>query len=71
LARTPIGSYGGALANVSAPILGGTAIRGALERAKEVQPATIEEVYMGNVCSANVGQAPARQAAINAGRLSE
>ncbi len=64
--RTPIGSYLGALAPVAAPRLGATAIRAAIERAK-VEPAAIQEVYMGNVLSAGVGQAPARQAAIYAG----
>ena len=64
--RTPIGSFGGSLASISATELGSTAIKGALAKvgvsAKEVQ-----EVYMGNVISANLGQAPARQAAIGAG----
>lgn len=64
--RTPIGSFGGALADVAAPQLGATAIKGALERAK-VAPEWVQEVYFGNVCSANLGQAPARQAAIFAG----
>lgn len=64
--RTPIGSFGGALADVAAPQLGATAIKGALERAK-LAPEWVQEVYFGNVCSANLGQAPARQAAIFAG----
>lgn len=64
--RTPIGSFGGVLADVSAPQLGATAIKGALEQAN-VSPEWVEEVYFGNVCSANLGQAPARQAAIFAG----
>ena len=64
--RTPLGSFGGALTQFSATELGTFAIRGALERAG-VQPEEVEEVYMGNVCSANLGQAPARQAALGAG----
>lgn len=64
--RTPIGSFGGALADISAPQLGATAIKAALERAK-VAPEAVQEVYFGNVCSANLGQAPARQAAKFAG----
>ena len=63
--RTPIGSYGGMFANVSATELGTAAIRGALERAG-VDAKKIDEVFMGNVCSANLGQAPARQAALGA-----
>ena len=65
-ARTPIGSFLGALAPVPAPKLGATAIRGALSRAK-LDPKTVEEVFMGNVLSGGVGQAPARQALIYAG----
>jgi len=64
--RTPIGSFGGALSPVSAPELGSIAIRACLERV-EMQPASVEEIYFGNVCSANLGQAPARQAALKAG----
>lgn len=64
--RTPIGSFGGALADISAPQLGATAIKAALERAN-VAPDAVQEVYFGNVCSANLGQAPARQAAKFAG----
>lgn len=64
--RTPIGSFGGILSTLSATDLGGIAIRGALQRAG-VAPELIEEVYMGNVVSANVGQAPAKQAALKAG----
>ena len=62
-ARTPIGSFGGALAKVTAPKLGAVAIKGAVERAG-VNPADINEVIMGCVLTAGVGQAPARQAAI-------
>ena len=65
-ARTAIGSFGGALAEVSATRLGAAAIKGALEKAG-VNPADVSEVFMGNVLSANVGQAPARQAALFAG----
>ena len=66
LVRTPIGSFGGIFANVSAVQLGAAAIKGALEKGK-VDPKNIDEVFMGNVCSANLGQAPARQAALAAG----
>jgi acetyl-CoA C-acetyltransferase len=64
--RTPIGSFGGVLATLSAIDLGATAIRGALTRAG-VSANQVQEVYMGNVVSANVGQAPAKQAALKAG----
>jgi acetyl-CoA C-acetyltransferase len=64
--RTPIGSFGGMFAGVSATQLGAAAIKGALEKAK-VQADQVQEVFMGNVVSANLGQAPARQAAIFAG----
>lgn len=64
--RTPIGSFGGALSGFSATELGSKAIAGALEAAG-VQPDQVEEVFMGNVVSANLGQAPARQAALGAG----
>lgn len=64
--RTPIGSFGGVLAGVSATQLGAAAIRGALGKAG-VQAADVNEVLMGNVVSANLGQAPARQAARFAG----
>jgi acetyl-CoA C-acetyltransferase len=65
-ARTPVGSFGGTLAGVPAPELGATAIRAALERAR-VGPDEIEEVLMGCVVTAGVGQSPARQAALGAG----
>ncbi len=65
-ARTPIGSFLGSLASVPAPRLGAVAIRAALERAG-VEPGAVDEVVMGNVLQAGVGQAPARQAAIGAG----
>ena len=64
--RTPMGSFGGALSSVPAPALGAVAIKGALEKAGLPADA-VEEVYMGNVLQANVGQAPARQAAMAAG----
>lgn len=64
--RTPIGSFGGMLSGFSAVQLGSFAIKGALERAG-VQPEEVKEVLMGNVVSANLGQAPARQAALGAG----
>lgn len=64
--RTPIGSFGGALSTVSAPQLGATAIRAAINKAN-VDPNAIDELFFGNVCQANVGQAPARQAAIHGG----
>jgi acetyl-CoA C-acetyltransferase len=68
-ARTPSGSFLGALSTVTAPTLGGVAIRGALEKGK-VNAQEVEEVFMGQVVQAGVGQAPARQAALSAG-LSE
>ncbi|RZK48608.1 MAG: acetyl-CoA C-acyltransferase [Pedobacter sp.] len=65
-ARTPIGSFGGSLAGFSATQLGGIAIKAAVERAG-IAPSMVQEVYMGNVLSANLGQAPATQAAKFAG----
>ena len=64
--RTPMGSFGGALSSVSATKLGATAIKGALEKG-QVAASAIDEVFMGNVLQANLGQAPARQAALFAG----
>jgi acetyl-CoA C-acetyltransferase len=64
--RTPLGSFGGKLSALSAVELGSIAIKGALEKAK-VDPKEVQEVIMGNVLSANLGQAPARQASIGAG----
>jgi len=64
--RTPIGSFGGALSSIPATKLGAIAIQGALAKAG-IAPELIQEVFMGNVCSANLGQAPARQAALQAG----
>jgi len=65
-ARTPIGAFLGGLAPLAAPKLGAIAIRAALERSG-VSYDKIDEVYMGNVVQAGVGQAPARQAALGAG----
>ena len=64
--RTPLGSFGGALAGISATKLGAVAIKGALAKAV-VDGKEVQEVYMGSVMQANLGQAPARQAAIFAG----
>ena len=64
--RTPIGSFMGSLSSVTAPQLGATAIKGALEKIN-LDPNLVDEVFMGNVVQAGVGQAPARQAAIFAG----
>ena len=64
--RTPIGSFGGALKELSAPRLGAAAIRGALQKAG-ITPEQVEEVLMGCVLQGNLGQAPARQAARGAG----
>ncbi|MGB0136512.1 MAG: acetyl-CoA C-acyltransferase [Flavobacteriales bacterium] len=65
-ARTPMGSFLGALSSVPAPQLGAAAIKGALDKAG-IQPEQVGEVYMGNVLQAGLGQAPARQAAMAAG----
>ena len=64
--RTPLGSFGGALAGVSATKLGAIAIKGAMDKIK-LDPALVNEVFMGSVLQANLGQAPARQAAKFAG----
>tara|TARA_B100001142_G_C14327197_1_gene652727 strand:+ start:1094 stop:2272 length:1179 start_codon:yes stop_codon:yes gene_type:complete len=64
--RTPIGSFGGALSSVSATQLGATAIKGAINKAG-IDSKIINEVFMGNVLQANLGQAPAKQAAIFSG----
>lgn len=66
VARTPIGSFLGALSGIPAPKLGAVAIKGALEKIG-LSPDKVEEVLMGNVVQAGTGQAPARQAAIYAG----
>ncbi len=65
-ARTPIGRFGGMLANFTAIDLGAHAIQGALERAG-IGPEKVQEVFLGNVIPANLGQAPARQTALKAG----
>ena len=65
-ARTPIGKFLGSLSPLSAPELGAVAIRAALSRAG-VAPGDVEDVIMGNILAAGVGQAPARQAALKAG----
>lgn len=66
VARTPIGSFMGSLSSVPAPKLGSIAIKGALDKIN-LDPNLVEEVFMGNVVSAGLGQAPARQAAMFAG----
>ncbi|RAR73893.1 acetyl-CoA C-acyltransferase [Flavobacterium aciduliphilum] len=68
--RTPIGSFMGSLSSVSAPHLGAAAIKGALSKIN-LDPKLVDEVYMGNVVQAGVGQAPARQAALFAGLTNE
>ena len=65
-ARTPIGSFNGALSSLSATKLGGNAIKGALDKI-DLDPNNVEEVYMGCVLQANVGMNPARQSALEAG----
>ena len=65
-ARTPIGSFMGSLSSLSATQLGSAAIKGAMNKIN-LDPSLVEEVYMGNVVQAGVGQAPARQAALGAG----
>jgi acetyl-CoA C-acetyltransferase len=64
--RTPVGAFMGGLSSVPATQLGATAIKGALEKSN-VDPSLVNEVFMGNVLQAGVGQAPARQAALGAG----
>ncbi|PWG05229.1 acetyl-CoA C-acyltransferase [Polaribacter aquimarinus] len=66
VARTPIGSFLGSLSSIPAPKLGAFAIKGALDKIN-LSPELVQEVFMGNVVSAGLGQAPARQAAIHAG----
>ncbi|MEM3852421.1 MAG: acetyl-CoA C-acyltransferase, partial [Methanomassiliicoccales archaeon] len=65
-ARTPVGKFGGAFRNFSAIKLGTIALSSAIQRAG-ISPAEVEEVIVGNVLSAGLGQAPARQCAIGAG----
>ncbi len=64
--RTPMGSFGGSLKDFTAPQLGAIAIKAAVERAG-IQPENVQEVFMGSVIQANLGQAPARQASKFAG----
>jgi len=66
-ARTPIGKFGGALADMPAVELGGVAIRAALDRSNLPADVTVDEVLMGQVLQAGAGQAPARQAALRGG----
>ena len=66
MGRTPIGSFMGSLSKITAPRLGAIAIKGALNKIN-LDPKLVDEVFMGNVVSAGLGQAPARQAAILAG----
>ncbi|KAI1090347.1 acetyl-CoA acetyltransferase [Rostrohypoxylon terebratum] len=66
-ARTPVGSFLGTLSSLSATQLGSHAIKAAIERVPQIQPKDVEEVFFGNVLSANLGQAPARQCALGAG----
>ncbi|KAI1002644.1 Acetyl-CoA acetyltransferase [Podosphaera aphanis] len=68
--RTPVGSFLGSLSSLSATQLGGLAIKAAVERVPQIKPQDVEEVFFGNVLSANLGQNPSRQCAI-AGGLSE
>jgi acetyl-CoA C-acetyltransferase len=65
-ARTPLGAFQGALSSLSAPALGAAALRATLARA-DLDPARVDEVYMGCVLPAGLGQAPTRQAALSAG----
>lgn len=69
-ARTPIGAFMGSLSSLSATQLGALAIKGALDKI-QLNPKEVQEVLMGNVLQANVGQAPARQAALGAGLSDE
>lgn len=66
VARTPIGAFGGALSSLTVTQLGSTVLKAAIERAG-IKPEDVQEVFMGNVLTANAGQAPARQAALGAG----
>ncbi|KAK7745561.1 erg10, acetyl-CoA C-acetyltransferase [Cytospora paraplurivora] len=67
VARTPVGSFLGSLSSLTATQLGAHAIKSAVERVPEIKPEDVEEVFFGNVLSAGLGQAPARQCAIKAG----
>lgn len=65
--RTPIGSFLGSLSSLTATQLGSISIKAALEKVPELEPQHVDEVFFGNVLSANLGQSPARQCAIGAG----
>lgn len=65
--RTPVGSFLGSLSSLSAVQLGGLAIKAAVERVPQIKPEDVEEVFFGNVLSANLGQNPSRQCAISGG----
>ncbi|KAK9352341.1 Thiolase, N-terminal domain-containing protein [Lipomyces doorenjongii] len=67
VARSPIGSLLGSLSSLSATDLGAHAVKAALAKVPQLEPSAVEEIYFGNVMSANVGQAPARQVALKAG----
>ena len=66
IARTPVGSFGGNMSSFTAPQMGAIAIKAAIERAG-IKGEQVNEVYMGNVLSAGIGQAPVTQALIAAG----
>ena len=66
VARTPIGAFGGSLSSLSATQLGSIAIKSALQKAN-IKPESVDEVYMGNVLQAGLGQAPVTQAMLGAG----
>lgn len=66
-ARTPVGCFLGSLSSLTAPQLGSHAIKAAVERVPQIKPSDVQEVFFGNVLSANVGQNPARQCALGAG----
>lgn len=66
-ARTPIGSFQGSISSINAIALGSHAIKAALAKVPAISPASVEEVFFGNVLSANLGQNPARQCALGAG----
>ncbi len=65
-ARTPVGAFDGILADVPATALGSAALKGALERGG-IPPGAVDEVFMGNVVTGGLGQAPAKQASVGAG----
>ncbi|KAK9313006.1 Thiolase, N-terminal domain-containing protein [Lipomyces starkeyi] len=67
VARSPIGSLLGSLSSMSATDLGAHAVKAALAKVPKLDPSAVEEIYFGNVMSANLGQAPARQVALKAG----